>query len=325
MKLRVKTLLLSGTLITILIIVLFAISWFVLMNTYSDYETNYSAHVLNDELSKFNDSINAMNQTSNDWAQWDDAYSFVKGDNPGFVNVNLGNSTFTKLNLNLILFVDNNGNIVYGKTYNLQTNQYENIENLTNITKKNLLSNPNNLTGYSGVVNFPQGPMIIVSKPIETSHGEGSSDGTLIMGRYITPQVLSTLVNVPNNTLSYVEYNSTNMPADFMNVSHNFSNTHPIITKILGSDSIASYTIINGTNGLPAIILKSDMIRSLHRSYLNTVLDFILTLLIIGLLFIPLILFYLDKNILYRLDTIMSEIVDIGKKGDLNKRITVSW
>ncbi len=323
MKLRIKTLLLSGIIITILILVLFAISWFVLMNTYSDYENNYSAHILNDELAKFNDSIDAMNQTTSDWAQWDDAYLFVKGDNPGFVNKDLTNNTFTRLDLNLILFVNNNGTIVYGKTYNLQTKQYENTQNLTNITKENLLLDPHHLTGYSGIVNLPQGPMMIVSQPIETSHEEGPSDGTLIMGRYITPQVLSALVNVPNNTLTYVEYNSTNMPADFMNVSHNFSSIHPIITKILGSDSIASYTIINGTNGLPAIILKSDMSRALHQSYLNTVLDFILTLLIVGVLFIPLILFYLDKNILYRLDTIMGEIIDVGKKGDLNKRITV--
>jgi ABC-type Na+ efflux pump permease subunit len=68
MKLRNKTLLLSGTLIIILILILFAISQFVFLSTYSDMENRYSYHVLKDEITQLNNSISAMDQTAQGWA-----------------------------------------------------------------------------------------------------------------------------------------------------------------------------------------------------------------------------------------------------------------
>ena len=85
MKLRSKTLLFSSLIIIVLVVALLSISYLVFQGTYSGIETKYSYHVLNDEMSDFNNSLSAMNQTTQDWAQWDDAYDFVSGNNPNFV------------------------------------------------------------------------------------------------------------------------------------------------------------------------------------------------------------------------------------------------
>ena len=158
MKLRSKTLLFSSLIIIILVVVLLSISYLVFQSTYSGIETKYSYHVLNDEMSNFNNSLSAMNQTSQDWAQWDDAYTFVSGNNPNFVAKDLPPNTYSRLDINLIIFVNNNGKVMYGKAYDLKTKQFTSLpKNLTNFTKDSPLLAHDNSTGLSGVLNLVKG------------------------------------------------------------------------------------------------------------------------------------------------------------------------
>lgn len=325
MKLRSRTLLLSGVIMLVLILVLLAISQFIFISNYGDIETRYSNHVLNDELSKFNYTVSAMDQTAQDWAQWDDAYSFVSGGNPGFVTNNLPSNIFKRLNLNLIMFIDNNGRIVYGQAYDLDTNKSMNLpQNLTNLNNNSPLLQHGDLNGLKGVVDFPEGPMILISRPIVNSHEEGPVKGTLIMGRYLTQDELNGMINIPNSTLSAVGYNDTGMSSDFSKVIPTLSNSSPQKVLILGSDSIAAYRLINDIYGNPAVVLKSEMSRSLYKTYINTIFYFIGSILLVGLVFIVTILYSLDRNVLQRLDLLISEILDIGKKGDLKRRVSIS-
>ena len=324
MKLRSKTLLFSSLILITLVVVLLSISYLVFQGTYSGIETKYSYHVLNDEMSDFNNSLSAMNRTTQDWAQWDDAYTFVSGNNPNFITKDLPPNTFSRLGVNLIIFVNNNGKVIYGKAYDLKTKQYTSLpQNLTSFKKDSPLLVHDNNTGLSGVLNLPEGPMIITTQPIVTGHGHGPIEGTLIMGRYINNDYLASLINIPNGTLNVSSYNSTNQPADVNKILPTLSQTNPSNILRLGPNSIAAYTLINDIYGNPAIILKSQMPRTLYNTYINTVLYFIITIVFLGMFFVGLIIYSIDKNVLNRLDKIMGEIGDIGKKGDLKRRITV--
>jgi PAS domain S-box-containing protein len=325
MKLRSKTLVYSGVIMVILVLILLVISQIVFLNTYSDYESRYSYHVLKDELTQFNQTVSALNLTAKDWAQWDDAYSFVSGNNPQFVSSNLPPNIFKKLNINMIIFVNNNGSIVYGKAYNTQNNQYENLpQNLSKFTTNSTLLAVNGSKGVEGVINLPEGPMIIVSKPILNSHDQGPVMGTLIMGKYLRQPELNSLINIPNSTLSVESYNSTSLPPDYKSILPSLSNSTPWKEKVLGSNSVAAYALINDVYGNPGIILRSEMVRTLYNSYLSNVVYFIGAILLVGILFVSLVLYTLDRNVLNRLDRLIKEIVDIGNKGDIRRRVTVS-
>ena len=325
MKLRSKTLVYSGVIMVILVLILLIISQIVFLNTYSDYESRYSYHVLKDELTQFNQTVSALNLTAKDWAQWDDAYSFVSGNNPQFVSSNLPPNIFKKLNINMIIFVNNNGSIVYGKAYDTQNNQYENLpQNLSKFTTNSTLLAVNGSKGVEGVINLPEGPMIIVSKPILNSHDQGPVMGTLIMGKYLRQPELNSLINIPNSTLSVESYNSTSLPPDYKSILPSLSNSTPWKEKVLGSNSVAAYALINDVYGNPGIILRSEMVRTLYNSYLSNVFYFIGAILLVGILFVSLVLYTLDRNVLNRLDRLIKEIVDIGNKGDIRRRVTVS-
>jgi len=324
MKLRSKTLVLSGAIIVAMVLILLVISQSIFLNTYSDFENRYSQHVLKDELTQLNHTISSMNQTANDWAHWDDSYSFVSGNNPGFINNNLPSNIFPRLHLNIIMFVDNNGKIVYGKAYNLQTNQSMNLPgNLTNLTVDNPILQHSNLEGMNGVLGLPEGSLIVISKPMLDSHEKGPIKGTLIMGRYLTPEELKSFVNIPNSSLTIGEYNNTNNPPDIVKAQNSllYNNT---IVQVLGSNSVAAYFLVRDIYGNPAFILKSEMARTLYNSYFNVVFYLIVSIILVGLFFMGLVLYYLDRNVLNRLDRLIGDIMDIGIKGDLKRNVKVS-
>ena len=324
MKLRSKTLVLSGVIIVAMVLILLVISQFVFLNTYSDFENRYSQHVMKDEMTQFNHTISSMNQTANDWAHWDDAYSFVSGNNPSFITNNLPSSIFSRLHMNIIMFVDNNGKIVYGKAYDLQTNQSMNLpQNFTSFTNDSAILQHNNLDGLSGILNLPEGALLLISKPILNSHENGPVKGTLIMGRYLTREELTSFVNIPNSTLSVAGYNNANNSPDLIKAQNSLSYNNTTV-QILGPNSVASYILLKDIYGNPALILKSEMARTLYNSYLNIVLYFIVSIILVGLLFMGLVLYYLDRNVLNRLDKIINDIMDIGKNGDLKRRVKVS-
>ena len=324
MKLRSKTLIYSGIIITVLILILLLISQFVFLSTSIDYENRYSSHVLKDELTELNQTIFAMNETARDWSQWDDAYSYVSGNNPSFTD-QLTENTFKSLDLNLIIYVDKNGSILYGKAYDIDNNQSLSLpQNLSSFSKDSPLLNFNNSEGLSGILDLPGGPMIIVSKPVLTSRDQGPSMGTLIMGRYLTQNQLNRFINIPNSTLTIQSYNTANESQEYRNVLPILSNSSPQTRKVLGGNSIAAYALLNDIYGNPSIIVRSEMARTLYHSYLSSVFYFVGSVLLVGILFVILALFVLDKNVLNRLDRLIAEIVDIGNKGDIKRRVTVS-
>lgn len=237
-----------------------------------DYEQRYSNHVLKDELSGLNHTITAMNETARDWSQWDDAYNYLKGNNPSFATRDLSPQTFKRLDLNLIMYIDTNGNIKYGKAYNLENNEFMSLpENLSSFSNESQILQSNNMQGYCGLLDLPEGPMIIISKPVLTGHNQGPSSGTLIMGRYLTQTELNKLINIPNSTLSIQAYNSANSSPEYKTMLPHLSNATPTSFKVLGGNSIAAYSLLNDIYGNPSIIVKSEMARTLYHSYLNSV------------------------------------------------------
>lgn len=325
MKLRSKTLIYSGIIITLLILILLLISQFVFLSTSTDYEHRYSNHVLKDELSGLNQTIFAMNETARDWSQWDDAYDYLMGNNPSFATDDLNPDTFKRLDLNLIMYVDTKGNIKYGKVYNLENNESMSLpENLSSFNSESQILQSNNMQGYYGLLDLPEGPMIIISKPVLTGHDQGPSPGTLIMGRYLTQTELNKLINIPNSTLSIHSYSTANASPEYKTILPHLSNATPTSFKVLGGNSIAAYGLLYDIYGNPSIIIKSEMARTLYHSYLNIVFYFVGSILLVGILFVILALYVLDKNVLNRLDKLMGEIVDIGKTGDIKRRVTVS-
>ncbi len=320
MKLREKTLILLGITITCSIIVMYMASNVILVGGFQTLEEQNTLQNIQLTTNTLSSEISDLNETINDWAVWDDTYTFIQNHNYKYVQSNLVNSTFTGLKLNLILFIDNSGNIVYGKGFDLQTKEEKPIsKSIKEYTSKNSILNSKD--GVNGIIMLPEGPMIIVSHPILTSNGNGPSKGTLIFGRYLNNVEIQHISNETLSSLTLVNYNDSNMPADFQNARGSMSQNSPFFTRPINDSYIAGYALINDINGKPAFILKTEKSRGFYKEYQNIISYFILYLLIMGCVLAVTILVYLDRSILSRLSKFSRDIINIGKKGNLSVRI----
>ena len=55
-----------------------------------------------------------------DWAVWDNSYQFMIDKNPEYIKANLSEDTLNNLKVNIMLFIDNKGNLAHGEGYDLQ-------------------------------------------------------------------------------------------------------------------------------------------------------------------------------------------------------------
>jgi sensor domain CHASE-containing protein len=108
----------------------------------------------------------------------------------------LTNEQIAFLDINLIIYVNSKGKIIYGTGFDLNNKQKTSIPGTISqsIEPNNILlqpSNPNN--SLAGIVSIPEGLMLISSRPILNSQSRGTARGRLIFGRYINTKVTDKL------------------------------------------------------------------------------------------------------------------------------------
>ncbi|MCK9152367.1 PAS domain S-box protein [Methanobacterium alcaliphilum] len=327
MNLRKKTLVMIGATLLALVLILFASSEALLMNGLGNLEKQNIAHDVKRAENAINQEIYSLNGLNEDWASWDDTYNFLKDNNTKFIASNLGNSTFKSLKLDLILFLDSEGNLFYVRAI-------DSNGTLTSIVPSgmdNYISNSSSLvikntsTSVKGLINLDNGPMMISAQPILTSNGKGPSRGTLIMGRYMDEEGIGIISNITQISLKGAGLkNMANASDDFKTAKTFFNDDNPIVIQNLNSDSIAGYVILQDIEGNPAMLLRVNESRSLYNEGQNSIFYFILMLMIAGVVMGLSILFYLDKAILSKLFVLTNNVKIIGKSKNFSGRIPVN-
>src|SRR5205814_1906313 len=96
--------------------------------------------------------------------------------NPDYLSANLGDSTFSTLNLNLMVFMDTTGKVIYAKAYDLTTEKEVTIPDtlLSEFTSDKMFRpEDSQAKPVVGILMDSKKPMILVSEPILTNSGTG--------------------------------------------------------------------------------------------------------------------------------------------------------
>ena len=113
MSLSRKTGLVIGITLISLIAILSVLTRFLLLDSFSRLEEADTRQQASRASAVLTDSLNQLNSAVWDWAAWDDTYTFMLDGNDAYLKTNLVDSTFSTLRLNLILFVNTAGQVVF--------------------------------------------------------------------------------------------------------------------------------------------------------------------------------------------------------------------
>jgi two-component sensor histidine kinase/sensor domain CHASE-containing protein len=305
-----------------LILLLYTITNFILIGSFDKLEEQDT--LMNTERARdaLNSDITRLSIAVGDWAPWDDTYNFILDGNKQYIESNFGTSTMTNLKVNFVLFYDNSGHLVYGTGLDLKNgdNIPIPISFRSDISPNNIILNHTSLeSSISGIMIVPEGPILIASNPIITSDHNGPIRGTLIMGSFLD---IETLSNITHLSLSFRQINGQNNIDPWSQIQM-LSKEKPILIQPRNNEIIAGYVLLDDIEGNPAIVLKAEMPRGIHKQGENTMRYLVLSIIGAGLVFGLVTLLLLEKNVLSRLAFLSSNVSAIGASGNHSLRVSM--
>jgi diguanylate cyclase (GGDEF)-like protein len=134
-----------------------------------------------------------------DWATWNDSHDFMAPGYEGFIESNLSDASLDNISLNLLVFCDTRGNIVWSRVRDLKEKptlrlgfMADGRVEMAHTTLAVHLS-PEGGRGKRGIFNTEAGPMLFATREVLRSDGSGPTNGFLIMGRFLNETMLETL------------------------------------------------------------------------------------------------------------------------------------
>lgn len=326
MTLRKETLIRIGVTIIGLIAVLFVTSRTILLRSFAQLEKQNTHQNIERVMNALSDDLGKLNITAADWAHWDDTVAFVEGDYADYVEANLGDLTLVNLQLNLMLFVHSSGQIVFAKALDLESETEMPVPDLLEHLQLDhpLMIHPDTESSHTGIILFPEGPMLVASRPILTNEKVGPLHGALIVGRYLDSVEIERLAEMTQLSLTMRPLDDSQMPSDFQTALSSLSEQTPIFVQPLDAHTVAGYGLMNDVYDQPALVLRVDMPRDIYKQGQTSIFYFGLSLLAAGLVFGLVTLLIIERQVLSRLTRISQTVSDVNKSGDLSARVTMT-
>ncbi len=283
-----------------LITVLYEISQSILLGSFSAVERESTTQ----NIARAQDAIAAqytfLENKSGDWANWDDTYQFMEDGNAEYVRSNVTTQSLTDMNLNLMLFVRPTGEVLASRAVNLETQEEVEVPPslLSHVKSGDLLREPApGETDRGGILLLPEGPLLIVARPIHNGQGEGPSHGTFCVARYLDAAFVVQLSGTTHLHLDLSRRDATGLPADVQAARDSLSKENPIRVSPLSEKEIAGYTILDDLYGQPALLLRVTTPRPIYAQGQATMNYILWALVAVGLVFGAAVLVLVDRMV----------------------------
>jgi sensor domain CHASE-containing protein len=207
------------------------------------------------------DDLTSLSKQVGDWAGWDESCEFIENGNTAFIRRNLPDKTFAELQINLIMFVHSSGRIVFERWYNqLEAKEASPRAFEKHVTASSrLLNQAYAASSESGIINLPDGPILVAARPIVTTERSGPVRGTLIMGRNLDDIEIQRLAQAAHVSFSITPVGAPHVPPDLVAAQKSLQKGTKFVIQRLESEELAGYGLVNDLYGTPSFLLKTSI------------------------------------------------------------------
>jgi signal transduction histidine kinase len=323
MKIRLKSLIaLLATTICLLIIIHF-ISAVTIEDNFSKIEENEVTQTIMQLHIAATRRYIELDGKLADWSQKNETYEFIRSQKQNSSNHEtlISVDAMRNIGVNYALLLDENGVYITGFGLNLTTLQVISVpeELLTKVSEKDIWDLKSIDATTNGFIEINDQPMLLASRPILTSEGNGPVRGVLIFARYFDKEEitqLSYLLRLPLTIQSFSDW-KTNNPIQTTPLAASY-------VKPLSQQSIAGYDIINDINGQPAFVLGAVSLRTVYSQGLRTISYIDQALILSGIIFSFIIVLILEGSVLNRLSKLTNAMLKLGASDKQSRMLPVS-
>ncbi len=323
MSLIQKTSLILITITLLLASILFMAARLIVVSGFRDLENSKAIENNQIAINTLNLEIQNLSEKVLDWAYWTDTYDFMIDRNQEYLNNNVYPiSTFSNINVNLCLFIDETGELIKG--FNTSLTEPKELPLPSDISKmineKHIALNHRKTSDKSAGLLLVNGKaLILASYPVLTSDEEGPVRGTLVFGRFID----STLINKFKNkiklnlTLKVTDSISDQNEKEILNQLKTQNKAFIKTTE----DTISTYSLLMDLNQNPIILNKVSSDRFIYKKEVEVQKYFVLSIASFCILFIVIVISALYFLVIKRVYNIQKALAEIRESGDLSKKI----
>ncbi|WP_298684546.1 response regulator [uncultured Methanomethylovorans sp.] len=321
MKIRDKTLAILGITFIFLFALLIVTTDQIMGNSYERLEEKEVAQNVARASEALGTKVNTLAILARDYGAWDDTFYFVQGENEAYINETLTPSIVANLETNFILFYNSSRNLYYAVGVDLESAEEKNISSamLEDITSTESLFTPLENQEIYGIINSPEGPLLIASYQITKTLG-GESAGTIIFARYLDAAVIEELEETTKLSLNTEIFNQDDA-ASYPIISPLNSKHGTFYLDHITETTITGTTILEDINGNPILALDVEMPRDIYQQGQSTIEYVFYAILAIGFIFGLVLTSSLEKTVLSRLSLLSKNLTEITEKGSLSSRV----
>ena len=254
MNIKYKTLLIGSlSLISIIVatIIIFYFSYFGYINKDKEQRIVRNFEVIDYMLEKEENNLQSLLV---DWGQWNDTYEFINEPNQEYIDSNFSKGTIEDLNIQSVIYLNNDRKIIYSEESGMQKEDSEAILEKLLLNDENFNKTNTQRTGLL----FLKGKIYIVGTlPITSTDKQAESNGTIIMTREINDKLLDYIEKIIPVNLMFRETQQEKFDRkddiDYINLddgiitySKENSEANKITKDINGQDSIVINIVDRG-------------------------------------------------------------------------------
>ncbi|HET9240436.1 MAG TPA: adenylate/guanylate cyclase domain-containing protein [Oligoflexus sp.] len=327
MSLRLKTLLITAMTLTTLLLVLTVSLRSILLESYRQIEEQDALQNLDRGVNAFMGSLDHMDRTTQDYSYWDDLYRYMITKDRAFADVNLVDSTFSNTRWNLLLLFNPEGKNVYAGAFDLDAKASMDVpEAWKKAIESRLprLKPETDKAAVRGLLQVPEGVMMIVAREILQSNLSGPSQGLMVTGRLLSGQENRLLAEQTRLNLRWQPLSQAQLDGLEQELTKGLKTDHARAMRPMNDKELLAIELIHDLDGQPALYMMLVLPRTIFMQGQKSLYYLISAVVICASVFSVMILWLLERFVLARMSRLSAEVVALGEGQDLSRRITGS-
>lgn len=335
MKIRGKMfLILLAAIVPVILLFFLFTSWALLGQSARMEAQMMRAHILR-AMNALANELNALGQTTFDWAAWDDTYGFMQTRNQEYLDANLVDSSFEVLNLNLIAWIGTNGEVMASGAYDLAQKLRTPVPEAWSVLWSGgapLLAPPGSQKPVKGWLHLDGRVFLAASYPILTSEQAGPSQGRLIMGRFVDRALIDRMAGIVDLPLQLLGFDSPTLPkniaavkSELLRVSRpTLDKRTQVLVRQLSKTRVAGYGLVMDLQGKPLLIVALELPRDVSVAARVTLARGMAFIAGLGILFLLLMSWLAERYMVQPLMQLACSVDRIREDRSLSLRLTAT-
>jgi PAS domain S-box-containing protein len=322
MNIRFKTLAINSLALAGVVIIVYTVATPYILHGFEKVENTEMHKNVKRATDAVDHESKSLGLKLQDWASWDDTYTFVQDHNKTYIHANFADDPdYESPIYDTIIFYNRAGKLVYENGINKIADDLKSV--LTpgsRMLKYSNVADPDPENVENGIVVLPKGIFYVSARPILTSDMSGPSQGTLIFGKQLSEDSKADLASVTHLDIDLYTDDDKEIPQDAQ-AAKNVLKPDAIQTDILGDNKIAGYAYIQDITGKPAILARVLQNRDIYNQGQSSVRTFLGIILVAGLVSALITAFMLEIMVLSRVTSLTRRVARIKDKKDYKQKL----